>query len=61
MGFCYRDGVGGCEKNVDKAKEFYVMAAELGLSDSQRSLAHLLPVTDPNCWHWMGKAAQKVL
>ena len=41
IGICYEDGVGGFEKNINKAIEYYKKAADLG---SEPNLLHLAAV-----------------
>jgi TPR repeat protein len=56
LGYCYRDGF-GCEVDVKRAKENYLVAAELGHVFSMVSLGDLLDKDDPQRFVWFGRAA----
>ena len=56
LGFFFRDGV-GCEKDVNLAKENYLIAAELGFVDAAAAYGYSLDESDPDCWLWWGRAA----
>ncbi len=56
LGFCFRDGM-GCEKDLNLAKENFLIAAELGLRRAARDYGHLLDKSDSVCWLWLGRAA----
>ena len=53
---CYRDGK-GCEKNLDKAKENFLCASELGHVLAMRCLGDLFDESDPEWWRWWGLAS----
>jgi hypothetical protein len=56
LGYCFRFG-GGCEKNLDKAKENYLLASELGHVSAMIELGRLIGESDPQRWRWWGRAA----
>jgi hypothetical protein len=56
LGCCFRDGE-GCEKDLDKAKENFLCAIELGHVSAMLWLGELLDESDPQRWHWWGRAA----
>jgi hypothetical protein len=56
LGFCFRDGE-GCEKDLDKAKENFLLASELGHVLAMLWLGDSLGVSDPQRWRWRGRAA----
>jgi hypothetical protein len=56
LGVCFRDGA-GCEKDLDKAKENFLLACELGHVWGMRELGNLLDDSDPQRWRWWGRAA----
>jgi hypothetical protein len=56
LGVCFRDGK-GCEKDLHKAKENFLLASERGDVYSMERLGHLLDESDPQRWHWWGRAA----
>jgi TPR repeat protein len=56
LGCCFRDGE-GCEKNLNKAKEKFLRASELGRVSAMRELGELLDESDPQRWRWWGRAA----
>jgi hypothetical protein len=56
LGWCCRDGE-GCEKNLEKAKENFLLASELGDVSSMLELGLLLAGSDPQRWRWWGRAA----
>jgi hypothetical protein len=51
LGVCLRDGK-GCEKNLDKAKENFLIASELGDVLAMLDLGDLLDESDPQQWQW---------
>lgn len=57
LGKCFNDGE-GCEKNLSKAKENFVIAAELGEKDAMHDLFSLLESSDSLRWRWKGRAAR---
>jgi hypothetical protein len=57
LGCCFREGR-GCEKNKNKARENYLIAAELGHVGSMSFAGVLLGRSDPLCWFWSGQAAK---
>jgi TPR repeat protein len=56
LGWCFRDGM-GCEKDLDKAKENFLLASELGHVWAMSCLADLFDESDPQRWRWWGRAA----
>jgi TPR repeat protein len=56
LGQCFRYGK-GCEKALDKAKENFLRASELGLVLAMSLLGDLLEESDPQRWRWWGRAA----
>jgi TPR repeat protein len=60
LGVSFRDGK-GCEKNLDKAKECFLAAAERESVLAMIELGHLLNESDPQRWYWWGVAASKGL
>jgi TPR repeat protein len=56
LGWCFRDGE-GCEKDLEKAKENFLLASELGYVWAMNHLAELLGESDPQRWRWWGRAA----
>jgi TPR repeat protein len=55
-GRCFRDGE-GCEKDLDKSKENFLRASELGQVYAMTTLGLLLDESDPQRWRWWGRAA----
>jgi TPR repeat protein len=56
LGCCFRDGE-GCEKDLDKAKENFLLASKLGHVLAMNRLGDLLGESDPQRWRWWGRAA----
>jgi hypothetical protein len=56
LGCCHRDGV-VCERNVERAKENFLIAAELGHVDAMINFEVFLEKTDPQRFVWLGKVA----
>ncbi len=56
LGRCFRDGI-GCEKDLNLAKEFYLIAAELGCVFGAANYGFLLDGSDPARWLWLGRSA----
>jgi hypothetical protein len=56
LGVCFRDGE-GCEEDLDKAKENFLLASELGRVSAMIALGHLLGESDAQRWRWWGQAA----
>jgi hypothetical protein len=56
LGWCYSRG-GGCEEDLDKAKENFLRGSELGFVPSMISLGQSLDELDPQRWRWWGQAA----
>jgi TPR repeat protein len=57
LGCCARYGW-GCEKNLDKAKENFLLASELGDVSGMAMLGEALKESDPQRWRWWGAAAR---
>jgi hypothetical protein len=57
LGCCYREGE-GCEKDLDKAKENFLRASELGHVIAMSRIGELLVDSDPWRWRWLGRAAR---
>jgi TPR repeat protein len=56
LGWCFCDGE-GCEKDLDKAKENFLLASELGHVWAMNQLGWLFDESDPQRWRWWGRAA----
>jgi hypothetical protein len=56
LGDCFRDGE-GCEKDLDKAKENFLIASELGHVLAMIWLGSLHDEPDSQRWRWWGRAA----
>jgi hypothetical protein len=56
LGYCYRLGE-GCEQDLERAKENFLAAAELGHVDSMVEFGKLLDKDDPQRFFWFGRAA----
>ncbi len=56
LGFCFRAGR-GCEKDLNLAKQNYLISAELGHVYAARDFGRLLDESDPACWAWWSRAA----
>jgi hypothetical protein len=56
LAICFRDGE-GCEMDLIKAKENFLLSSELGHVWSMIDLAVLLDESDTQRWHWWGRAA----
>jgi TPR repeat protein len=56
LGYSFGRGK-GCQKDVEKSKENYLIAAELGLVDAMSRLGDLLEKNNPQRFVWLGKAA----
>ncbi len=56
LGRCFCDGI-GCEKDLNLAKENYLIAAELEHVFAAEWFGFLLDASDPDCWLWLGRAA----
>jgi hypothetical protein len=56
LGYCCQIG-DGCEKDLDKARECYLVAAQLGLVLSMNALGFLLDESDPQRWFQWCRAA----
>jgi hypothetical protein len=56
LGQCFRDGI-GCEKDVQRAKENFLEASEVGDVNAMGSLAGLLDKDDPQRVFWFARAA----
>jgi TPR repeat protein len=56
VGVCFRHG-DGCEKDLNKAKENFLFASELGDVQAMCFLGDMLDDLDPQRWQWWGRAA----
>jgi hypothetical protein len=56
LGWCFLFGE-GCEKDLDMAKENFLLASELGYVWAMLDLGGLLDESDPRRWFWWGRAA----
>jgi TPR repeat protein len=53
LGWCYARG-NGCERDLEKTRECFQIAAQLGFVSSMRFLGNLLDESDPQRWIWFG-------
>jgi hypothetical protein len=53
---CYEKS-DGCEMDLEKAKEYHLIAAQLGFVFSMTEFGRLLDASDPQRWVWLGRAA----
>ncbi len=60
LGFCFRYGR-GCEKDVNLAKENFLIAAELGHVNAAEDFGRLLVESDHARWLWLGRASLRGL
>jgi TPR repeat protein len=56
LGWCFSRG-DGCRKDLDKARENFLLASELGHVWAMIELGWLLDESDPQRWRWWGRAA----
>jgi TPR repeat protein len=56
LGYCYRDGI-GCEEEAERAKENFLVAAELGHVEAMVCVGRLLDKDDPRRFVWLARAA----
>jgi hypothetical protein len=56
VGYCYRNGI-GCKKDLERAKENYLVAAELGHVAALIYVGRSLDNNDPRRFVWLGRAA----
>jgi hypothetical protein len=56
LGYCFRDGK-GCEKDLDKAKQCFLLASGHGHISVMLFLGWLLDESDPQRLRWWGRAA----
>jgi hypothetical protein len=56
LGYCYRDGI-GCEEEAERAKENFLVAAELGHVYGMFCLGWLFDNSHPQRFIWFGRAA----
>jgi TPR repeat protein len=56
LGCCYRDGK-GCEEDVERAKENFLVAAKLGNVRAMTSFGRLFDKDDPQRFVWFGRTA----
>jgi hypothetical protein len=57
LGSCYEYGY-GCEKDLPRAKENYLRAADLGDVWAMSRVAFLSQLNTSECWVWHGRAAR---
>jgi hypothetical protein len=57
LGRCFNHSL-GCEKNEDKARENYLIAAELGHVFAMTQVGICFDESDPRRWLWWGRAAK---
>jgi hypothetical protein len=58
LGSCFNFGL-GCEKSLDKAKENFLIAAELGHVKAMLWFGDLLEESDPLRWVWWAQGAKR--
>jgi TPR repeat protein len=58
LGVCVERGE-GCERDLEKAKENYLLAAKMGHVAAMDSYGELLDESDPQRWQWLGLAAAR--
>jgi hypothetical protein len=58
LGYCLEFGF-GCEKNEDKARENFLIAAELGDVYAMSRFGQLVDESDPLRWFWWAQAAKR--
>jgi hypothetical protein len=56
LGWCFRDGI-GCEEDLGKAKENFLLASALGHVSAMGWLGDFLDESDPLRWRCWGRAA----
>jgi hypothetical protein len=56
LGWCFRHGE-GCESDLDKARENFLLSSGLGDVLAMYRLGWLLDESDPQRWQWWGQAA----
>jgi TPR repeat protein len=56
LGHCY-EFCFGCDKDLGKARECHLIAAQLGCVWSMSELGRLFDESDPQRWFWCGRAA----
>jgi TPR repeat protein len=56
LGWCFRGGA-GCERNLDKAMENFLLASELGIISALGSVGNLFDESDLQRWQWWSRAA----
>ncbi len=56
LGDCFGEGI-GCEKDLNLAKENFLIAAELGHVLAAEIYGNFLGESDPARWFWLGRAA----
>jgi len=58
LGRCYRNG-DGCDLDLEKAKENYLLAAKMDFVQAMLYYGEFLDDSDPQRWHWLGLAAAR--
>ena len=56
LGICFENGY-GCSLDLERAKQNYLIAAELNSSEGARCYIKLLADSDPVRWTWLGREA----
>jgi TPR repeat protein len=56
LGHCYRDG-SGCGEDLERAKENFLVAAELGHVHAMVCVGRLVDKDDPRRFVWFGRGA----
>jgi hypothetical protein len=58
LGRCYRNSI-GCDENIERAKENFMIASELGYVVAMINSGLMIDKSDPQRFVWFGKAAVK--
>lgn len=56
VGDMFRFGF-GCERSLERAKKYCLLASELGAASAMIQVGELFDVSDPQRWQWWGRAA----
>jgi hypothetical protein len=60
LGYCYRDAV-ACKKDLERAKDNFLVAFEIGLLNAMICVGNLLGKDEPQRFFWFGRAASSGL